>query len=108
MPVEKEAVLADGSVVQVFDGGGSVHAGRLAVARFALIAAKHALIMNRDFGSEPTPGYIKHVAIRNISAVTGQDYLTSTGRLTIAGKRRALADCIAAIDAINSNAVVVG
>lgn len=102
-----EVLYEDGSRSEFHDGGGSTHDGRLAVARFALIAAKHALILNLNTGMEPSAGYLKYVAIPNITAMTGVNYLTGSGRLTASGKRRALADCEAVIDAINTNAVVM-
>ncbi len=97
-----EVIYTDGST-STFGGGGSMHAGHVAVNRFSLICAEQALtVYIRSDGKFQVTANGAQKAIANVIApITGKSYKRSMN-----GKREALADCIAIIEEIENAAVV--
>lgn len=99
-----EVIYKDGSMSE-FDERGQFHNGGLAIERIRLITAKSALEINIDSGMELTRDGSWSAVMNVIAPLTGKDY-KSGKRLTVKGKREALADCKELIAKLEHEAVV--
>ena len=98
----QEVIYTDGST-STFNGGGSMHAGDLAITRIRLITARSALrTYIKSEGKWQVTANGAQLAIKNvIEPLTGNSYKRS-----MKGKQAALEDCEALIWAIENDAVV--
>ena len=99
-----EVIYKDGST-STFTEGGSYHAGELALQRIRLLTAKSALKVNIESGMEMTRDGSWAAVMNVIAPITGKDY-RSGKRLTVKGKREALADCIELLATLEYEAVI--
>lgn len=101
---DMEVIYKDGST-STFTEGGSYHAGELAIQRIRLLTAKSALKINIESGMEMTRDGSWAAVMNVIAPITGKDY-RSGKRLTVKGKREALADCIELLATLEHEAVI--
>ena len=99
-----EVIYADGST-STFTEGGAFHEGELAMQRLRLLTAKSALEVNIERGMELTRDGSWAAVMNVIAPLTGKDY-KSGKRLTVKGKREALADCIELLATLEHEAVI--
>ena len=100
-----EVIYADGSMSTISDTGMQAHVGTTAIERIRLITAKSALEMNIQHGMELTRDGSWAAVMNVIAPITGKDY-KSGKRLTVKGKREALADCIELLAQLEHEAVI--
>lgn len=104
-----DALFPDGSVATFNDGGGSFHDGGMAMDRLRLITARSALqtYIKWEGRMQLTRDGHRAAVLNVIEPLSGKQFSTRTGKVTMKSCREALAECEAMLAAIEASAVVL-
>jgi hypothetical protein len=103
-----EVIYADSSTSTFHEGGGAFHDGPTAIARLQLITARSALslYLKTNGAVQLTANGHRMAVINVIEPLSGKQFSTASGKVTMKSCREAWAECERLIADIESGAVV--